>query len=83
MKFISIKLKENYIDYLRILFLLLFSFFICYYFGFQGIIPLDDFVNLNSGYRVYHGDVPFKDYYEVFKLIPDQHHWLTVSTIGK
>ena len=39
--------------------------YICYYFGFQGIIPLDDFVNLNSGYRVYEGDLPFKDYYEV------------------
>ena len=65
MKFISIKLNENHSDYLRILFLLLFSFFICYYFGFQGIIPLDDFVNLNSGYRVYEGDLPFKDYYEV------------------
>ena len=65
MKFISIKLKKNYTNYLRTLFLLLFSFFICYYFGFQGIIPLDDFVNLNSGYRVYEGDLPFKDYYEV------------------
>ena len=65
MKFISIKFKENYTDYLRILLLLLFSFFICYYYGFKGIIPLDDFVNLNSGYRVFNGDLPFRDYYEI------------------
>ena len=65
MKFISIKFKENHTDYLRVLLLLLFSFFICYYYGFKGIIPLDDFVNLNSGYRVFNGDLPFRDYYEV------------------
>ena len=33
--------------------------------GFRGIIPLDDFVNLNTGYRFYTGDLPFRDYYEV------------------
>ena len=65
MKFITIILKQNSTDFLRALLLLVFSFFICYYFGFKGIIPLDDFINLNSGYRVYNGDLPFKDYYEV------------------
>ena len=65
MKFISIKFKYNVIKYLEVLFLTLFSFYICYHYGFKGIMPLDDFVNLNSGYRVYKGDLPFKDYYEV------------------
>ena len=65
MKLISIKFKYKVIKYLEVLFLTLFSFYICYHYGFKGIIPLDDFVNLNSGYRVYKGDLPFKDYYEV------------------
>ena len=65
MKLISIKFKYDVIKYLEVLFLTLFSFFICYHYGFKGIMPLDDFVNLNSGYRVYKGDLPFKDYYEV------------------
>ena len=65
MRLISIKLKNNITIYLNVLLLALFSFFINYYYGFKGIIPLDDFVNLNSGYRFYTGDLPFKDYYEV------------------
>ena len=65
MKLISIKFRNNVTYYLKVLFLTLFSFYICYHYGFKGIMPLDDFVNLNSGYRVYKGDLPFKDYYEV------------------
>ena len=65
MKLISIKFRNNVTYYLKVLFLILFSFFISYYYGFKGIIPLDDFVNLNSGYRFYTGDLPFRDYYEV------------------
>ena len=65
MKLISIKFRNNVTYYLKVLFLILFSFFISYYYGFKGIIPLDDFVNLNTGYRFYTGDLPFRDYYEV------------------
>ena len=65
MKLISIKFRNNVTYYLKVLFLILFSSFISYYYGFKGIIPLDDFVNLNSGYRFYTGDLPFRDYYEV------------------
>ena len=65
MKLISIKFRNIVTYYLKVLFLILFSFFISYYYGFKGIIPLDDFVNLNSGYRFYTGDLPFRDYYEV------------------
>ena len=56
MEFISIKLKKNFVDYLKILFLTLFSFFICYHYGFNGIVPLDDFVSYNCGYRILSGD---------------------------
>ena len=65
MKFIAIKYKNNIIDFFRISFLVLFSFLVCYYYGFNGIVPLDDFVNFNSGYRILKGDLPFRDYYEV------------------
>ena len=65
MKYISIKFKNNSINYLIIIFLGLFSFFICYYYGFIGLIPLDDFVNYNCGYRILSGDTPFKDYYSI------------------
>ena len=65
MKFIAIKYKNNIIDFLRISFLVLFSFLVCYHYGFNGIVPLDDFVNFNSGYRILKGDLPFRDYYEV------------------
>ena len=70
MEFISIKLKKNFVDYLKILFLTLFSFFICYHYGFNGIVPLDDFVSYNCGYRILSGDIPFKDYYSVFDIEP-------------
>jgi len=65
MRLISIKFKNNISYYFNLLLLVLFSFYISYYYGFKGIIPLDDFVNLNSGYRFYTGDLPFKDYYEI------------------
>ena len=48
MKLISIKFRNNVTYYLKVLFLILFSFFISYYYGFKGIIPLDDFVNLKE-----------------------------------
>ncbi len=65
MRLFSIKSKNNDTYYFKVLFLVLFSFFTSYYYGFKGIIPLDDFVNLNTGYRFYTGDLPFRDYYEV------------------
>ena len=41
------------------------SFFVNFYFGHQGFMPLDDLQNFNSGYRVFSGDYPFIDYYSV------------------
>ena len=65
MKYNSIKFKKNFFDIINVIFLGLFSFFICYYYGFNGINPLDDFVNYNCGYRILSGDIPFKDYYSI------------------
>lgn len=45
--------------------ILLFSFLINFYFGHQGLMPLDDLQNFNSGFRVLNGDFPFRDYYSI------------------
>ena len=57
--------KKILLNTISFLFLLIFSFFINQYYGFKGITPLDDFLNYNCGYRIFLGDVPFKDYYSV------------------
>lgn len=48
-----------------ILIISLFSFSINFYYGHQGLMPLDDLQNFNSGFRVLKGDFPFKDYYSI------------------
>lgn len=58
--------KSNFFFYyISIIIFLLFTFYISYYYGFIGLVPLDDFVNFNSGYRVLNEDLPFRDYYEI------------------
>jgi hypothetical protein len=51
--------------------IVLFSFFISFYFGHQGLMPLDDLQNFNSGYRILKGDFPFRDYYSITGPILD------------
>ena len=41
----------------------LFSFFINYHYGFQGINPVDNFTNYNSGFNYLMNKYPFKDYW--------------------
>ena len=48
-----------------ILIISLFAFSINFYYGHQGLMPLDDLQNFNSGFRVLQGDFPFRDYYSV------------------
>ena len=57
--------KKYVIDILLFFFVATFSFLINQYYGYLGIVPLDDFLNFNSGYRVLKGDIPFKDYYSI------------------
>ena len=49
----------------------LISFLINFYFGHQGLMPLDDLQNFNSGHRVLKGDFPFRDYYSITGPILD------------
>ena len=59
------------LEILSILTVLTFSFFISFYFGHQGLMPLDDLQNFNSGYRTLTGDFPFRDYYSITGPILD------------
>ena len=57
--------KKTFDNNIILFFLVSFSFFVNYYYGFRGLSPLDDFLNFNCGYRILNGDIPFKDYYSV------------------
>ena len=50
---------------------ILISFSLNFYFGHQGLMPLDDLQNFNSGFRVLNGDFPFRDYYSITGPILD------------
>tara|TARA_B110000971_G_scaffold59316_1_gene60568 strand:+ start:602 stop:2170 length:1569 start_codon:yes stop_codon:yes gene_type:complete len=57
------KLTLHYKKYTPILLLSFFSFFVNYYYGFIGVMPSDNFVLYNGGYRVLSGYTPFNDYW--------------------
>lgn len=59
------RLILNYNFILPVLVVGIFSFFINYYYGFIGVMPMDNFVLYNGGYRVLKGYVPFNDYWLV------------------
>ena len=59
------KLILNYRDILPVILLGIFSFLINYYYGFIGIMPMDNTVLYNGGYRVLSGYIPFNDYWLV------------------
>ena len=48
-----------------IIFIGSFSFLINYHYGFIGMMPMDNTVLFNGGYRVFSGQVPFSDYWLV------------------
>ena len=56
---------QSYKNILFIFILGIFSFFINYYYGFIGMMPMDNTVLYNGGYRVLRGFVPFTDYWLV------------------
>ncbi len=59
------------IELSSIIFILFISFFVNFYFGHQGLMPLDDLQNFNSGHRILKGDFPFRDYYSITGPILD------------
>tara|TARA_B100000674_G_scaffold494066_1_gene517792 strand:- start:235 stop:1806 length:1572 start_codon:yes stop_codon:yes gene_type:complete len=59
------KLIQNYSNFISVFLLSVFSFFINYHYGFVGMMPMDNTVLFNGGYRVLKGYVPFSDYWLV------------------
>ena len=59
------KLIPIYNNKILIIFLAISAFFINYYYGFIGIMPMDNTVLFNGGYRVLKGYIPFTDYWLV------------------
>ena len=59
------KLILRYKKYLPVIILGFFSFFINFYYGFIGVMPMDNFVLYNGGYRILNGYIPFTDYWLV------------------
>jgi len=56
---------QHFKKYLPVFFLSIFAFFINYHYGFVGIMPMDNLVLYNGGYKVLNGYVPFTDYWLV------------------
>ena len=48
-----------------ILFLIIFSYTINYYYSLQGVFPVDSFSHFDTGYRILLGEHPFKDYWAI------------------
>ena len=59
------KLIPTYNNKILLFFLAIIAFFINYYYGFIGIMPMDNTVLFNGGYRVLKGYTPFTDYWLV------------------
>ena len=59
------KLIQSYKDLGPILLIGIFSFVINYHYGFIGIMPMDNTVLYNGGYRILNGYIPFSDYWLV------------------
>ena len=55
----------HYKKYLQVYLLGIFSFYVNYHYGFIGVMPMDNFVLYNGGYRVLNGYIPFTDYWLV------------------
>ena len=52
-------------EFIYLISLTLFSFFINQYYGYKGILPIDSFLIFNSGYDFLNGYYPFKDYWTI------------------
>ena len=59
------KLTQTFKKKLQIVILSFFAFIFNYHYGFIGIMPMDNTVLYNGGFRVLNGFVPFTDYWLV------------------
>ena len=63
-------MKKNIIKILMFL-LFLTAFSVNYYYGSQGVFPIDTFAHFDTGYRVLNGATPIKDYWATTGLTID------------
>ena len=63
-------MKKNIIKILMFL-LFLMAFSVNYYYGSQGVFPIDTFAHFDTGYRVLNGASPIKDYWATTGLTID------------
>ena len=70
------------IEKLLLSLLLLFSIFINQYYGNLGVSPLDSFSHFDTGYRVLHGQYPFKDFWVISGPILDYFQSFLFFIIG-
>ena len=76
------KLTLRYKGYLPIFLLGTFAFLINYHYGFIGIMPGDNTVLYNGGYKVLNGYVPFSDYWLVTGPLLDYLNAFFFSILG-
>ena len=76
------KLIQNYKNLISVFLLGAFSFFINYHYGFIGIMPMDNTVLFNGGFRVLKGYVPFADYWLVTGPLLDYLNALFFRLLG-
>lgn len=76
------KLILHYKSYLPIFLLGAFAFFINYHYGFIGIMPGDNTVLYNGGYKVLNGYIPFSDYWLVTGPLLDYINAFFFSILG-
>jgi len=73
---------KKYINFLSFIFIISFSFMVNFYYGHQGLMPLDDLQNFNSGHRILKGDFPFRDYYSITGPFLDLTQYLFYKIFG-
>ena len=56
---------------LLITILTIFSLAVNQYYGNKGVFPIEGFAFFDTAYRIFHGDVPFKDYWAVSGVFID------------
>ena len=76
------KLIQNYKNLISVFLLGVFSFFVNYHYGFIGIMPMDNTVLFNGGFRVLKGYVPFTDYWLVTGPLLDYMNALFFKLFG-
>ncbi len=69
-------------EYTFILLIFFSSFFINWYFGFLAINPIDNFTNYNSGYLIFKGNLPFKDYWVTTGPFLDLVQFFFIKIVG-